>query len=294
MSFRFDRWATLKVVKPLVKHLPSAAPKVPILMYHAISDDGESVHPYYRTNTAPNVFALQMQQLRELGYYTISLDEAVKTIKSGASAAGQPVVITFDDGYRDFYTYAAPVLQACGFTATMFVPTAHINDASTRFKGRDCLTWGEIRELQSLGMQFGSHTVSHPQLHDLEDSKVEQELTESKDAMEQRLGTAVESFAYPYAFPETDKVFVGKLRGWLSGAGYRNGVCTMIGRADAGNDLLFLKRLPVNSCDDHELFAAKLSGAYDWLAHPQYILKRFKTGANRPGTKGFKASISSA
>jgi peptidoglycan/xylan/chitin deacetylase (PgdA/CDA1 family) len=263
-------------------------------MYHAISDDGESVHPYYRTNTSPSVFALQMQQLRELGYSTISLDEAVKTIKADRVSDGRAVVITFDDGYRDFYTYAAPVLTACGFTATMFVPTAHINDVATRFKGRDCLTWSEIQELQSLGMQFGSHTVSHPQLHDLEDSQVEREVAESKDAMEQRLGRGVESFAYPYAFPETDKVFVGKLRRWLIAAGYRNGVCTMIGRADASNNPLFLKRLPVNSCDDHELFAAKLAGAYDWLARPQYVLKRFKAGANRPGTKGFKASISSA
>ena len=283
MNSRIDRWVTLKVVKPLVKNSPRAAPAIPILMYHAISDDAESVHPYYRTNTAPSIFAMQMRQLRELGYYTISLNKAVSTIKAGDVSDGRAVVITFDDGYRDFYTCAAPVLQACCFTATMFVPTAHINGTSTRFKGRDCLTWSEIRELQSIGMQFGSHTVSHPQLHDLEDSQVEQELTDSKDAMEQILGTAVDSFAYPYAFPETDKVFVTKLRGWLSGAGYRTGVCTMIGRANASNDPLFLKRLPVNSCDDHELFAAKLVGAYDWLARPQYVLKRFKTGLGRFG-----------
>ncbi len=294
MSFRLDRWVTLKVVKPLVKDQPGAAPAIPILMYHAISDDIESVHPYYRTNTAPSVFALQMRQLKELGYYTISLEEAVGTIKAESRSAERVVVITFDDGYRDFYTVAAPVLKAHGFTATMFIPTAHINDTSARFKGRDCLTWREIRELESAGMQFGSHTVNHPQLHEIKDFQVQQELSQSKETMEQRLGTEIRSFAYPYAFPETDKAFVAKLRDRLMEAGYANGVCTMIGRADASNDPLFLKRLPINSCDDRELFAAKLAGAYDWLARPQYLLKRLKKGSGRPSTKGFKASISNA
>ena len=293
MSLRFDRWATLKVFQPLGKCLPKNQSRIPILMYHAVSADDESrVHPYYRTNTSPAVFARQMRELHEYGYSTISLSEAAAELENNAVPARKAVVITFDDGHRDFYREAVPVLEENGFIASMFLPTAHIQETTAKFKGRECLTWSEIRALQSRGMHFGSHTVSHPQLHDLDEMEMHRELVESKNTIEQKLGTAIESFAYPYAFPEADKKFVIKLRDGLLEAGYRNGVCTMIGSAGPSNDPLFLKRLPVNSCDDSELFAAKLSGAYDWLARPQYILKRFKAGSIRPNTKGFKASLS--
>jgi peptidoglycan/xylan/chitin deacetylase (PgdA/CDA1 family) len=243
---------------------------VPILMYHSISDNSdEDLHPYYRTNTSPGRFREQMCFLYENGYSAIDLDEAVNRL-SAHSRMAKSVVITFDDGYLDFYTNAWPVLQSYLFPATVFLPTKFIGKSRQQFKNRDTLTWSEVRKLQAAGVSFGSHTVSHPQLRDLPASEVESELRTSKSVLERELGTAIRSFAYPYAFPEQDKEFASNFRRGLRIAGYTIGVSTVLGTARQSTDPLLLPRLPVNSEDDQALFRAKLSGAYDWLHVPQY------------------------
>src|SRR5579863_7413326 len=107
-------------------------------------------------------------------------------------------------------------------------------------------------------MHFGSHNVTHPQLTQVGAAQARDEVRRSKETMEDRLGVAVTSFAYPYAFPETDGAFRRKLRGYLEEAGYESGVSTMIGTARGKSDRYFLERLPVNSFDGLELFGAKL------------------------------------
>src|SRR5271155_4460858 len=102
-------------------------------MYHSISDgskDGGAeakreagAHPYYRTSTSPQRFAEQVNYLHGNGYRTVSLAEAVSALRGQSpipdkQVADKPVVITFDDGYQDFYRHAFPVLSQCGFSAT--------------------------------------------------------------------------------------------------------------------------------------------------------------------------------
>jgi peptidoglycan/xylan/chitin deacetylase (PgdA/CDA1 family) len=274
MNFRLDRLATLYVARPLRRWASPRTFCVPILMYHSIAEEDETtVAAYYRTATPPRVFAAQMAELDKAGYAVISLSEAVRHLAKGSQEARRRVAITFDDGYRNFFTDAFPVLQRRGFTASVFLPTAHIGKPGSRFKGKECLSWGEVRELQRQGISFGSHTVNHPQLYTLGVRAIREEVTVSKHTIEQKLGCAVESFAYPYAFPETDAEFKATLRAVLCEAGYRYGVCTSLGQPYPGVDPLFLKRLPVNSEDDAPLFRAKLEGAYDWLAGPQRVVK---------------------
>lgn len=276
MGLRIDRLATLYVVDPLRRVSSSGQASIPILMYHSIADeDEEGLHPYYRTATAPLVFAAQMASLHQAGFSVIGLAEAIHR-STEPEAAKSSVVITFDDGFRNFYTNAFPVLKGYGFTATMFLPTAHIGESHLKFKGKECLTWGEVRELHQHGISFGSHTVTHPQLHDCDAHSIKKEIADSKQTIEQELGCAVQSFSYPYAFPEADARFKRSLREELSHAGYENGVCTTVGRPGPASDPFFLKRLPVNSDDDSRLFQAKLAGSYDWLAKPQYLLKMAK------------------
>ncbi len=279
MDLRLDRLATLYVARPLQRLTSASQRSIPILMYHSISDEDESrVHPYYRTATSPAVFAAQIASLQSAGFRAVGLTEAAQRIAQPAIPDNW-VVITFDDGYRNFYTDAFPVLNRHGFTATMFLPTAYIGDTTTSFNKKDCMTWSEVRELQKCGIDFGSHTVTHPQLHDIQADRIKQEVELSKQTIEERLGSKVESFAYPYAFPDTDIQFRNRLREMLRNAGYASGVCTTLGRASRGSDPYFLKRLPVNSCDDAELFQAKLDGSYDWLAKPQYLVKKAKSWA---------------
>ena len=276
MAFRFDRFATLYLVNPLRRSASPDKPAIPILMYHSISDDAETVHPYYRTSTSPQQFALQMKYLHENGYTACSPAQAIQQLQQQAQPGAKHVVITFDDGFRDFYQHAFPALSQYGFSAMMFLPTAYIGDRTLQFKGKDCLTWAEVRELNNHGILFGSHTVTHPQLRELSVPALNEEIANSKATIEEKLGSAVDAFAYPYAFPQTDSDFTKMLRDLLRGAGYQNGVSTIVGRANRNSEPLFLERLPVNSCDDRALFSAKLAGAYDWICTSQYVAKMVK------------------
>ena len=274
---RLDRLATLYLMHPLQKRYPQRRLQIPILMYHSISDEPEGgLHPYYRTATRPERFAEHLRALLVGGYQSLSLEEASRRLQDPALSLQRSVVITFDDGYMDFMDHAFPHLMQFGFTATVFLPTAYIGDATRNFKGKQCLTWGQVQELHRSGICFGSHTVTHPRLDTLSGQELEFEIAGSKSAIEDKLGCAINCFAYPYAFPEPKTAFKHQLRDLLWNTGYRYGVCTNIGTEDGQVDRLFMRRLPINSCDDPELFAAKLDGAYDWLGVPQDLTKRVK------------------
>lgn len=271
---RLDRLATLYFGLPITKIVgPKNGTRVPILMYHSISENlfGKS-HPYYHINTSANIFLQQMRCLRQAGYRSIDLCELMDGFENNVDLT-KTVVITFDDGYQDFLTDAMPVLKQCGFTATVFLATGRIQQTSMRLEGVDYLTWREVRELHEEGVRFGSHTVTHPDLRCLGPEQIEYELGYSKEVIEQKLGVAVNSFAYPFPFPEENTNFTRLLLDELENQGFENGVTTILGRASLHHNRFFLPRLPVNSWDDQSLFRAKLEGGYDWLHWPQWFNK---------------------
>ena len=278
MNIRFDRLATLYVTSPLRRIASAKCKAIPILMYHSISDEDQAdLHPYFRTTTSSAEFFAQMEYLHKNKYEVCSPAEAAAALTHSSLLSAKKVVITFDDGYRDFYREAFPILSQFKFTASVFLPTSYIGHSPIKFKGRECLTWSEVRELQRYGIIFGSHTVTHPQLYELDREAVNEEVTISKATIEEKTGQAVEAFCYPYAFPQSASHFKNMLRELLRQAGYRQGLSTMIGRADGLSDPLFMERLPVNGCDDSALFSAKLLGAYDWLAKPQRLTQLLKS-----------------
>jgi peptidoglycan/xylan/chitin deacetylase (PgdA/CDA1 family) len=249
-------------------------------MYHSISENlfGKS-HPYYQINTTPEVFAQQMRWLRNDGYRTLDTNELWSGLENGQDLS-KTVVITFDDGYRDFYTDAMDVMKQCGFSATIYLATGRIQDKSLRIEGVDYLTWRDVRELHQQGIRFGSHTVTHPDMRSLGPEQIEYELCCSRETMENKLGVAVDSFAYPFAFPEQDKIFSHFLEDVLTNCGFENGVCTILGRASIKKNKFFLPRIPVNTWDDEKFFRAKIEGGYDWLHWAQALKKSFDK--NRP------------
>jgi len=271
---RLDRLTTLYFGLPIIKMMgPKSGTRIPILMYHSISDNlfGKS-HPYSHINTSPEVFRRQMRCLHQEGYRSIDLSELIKGLEDGIDLT-KTVAITFDDGYQDFLTDAMPILKQWGFTATVFLATGRIQQTSMRLEGVDYLTWREVRELHEEGIRFGSHTVTHPDLRCLGPEQIEYELGYSKEVIEQQLGVEVTSFAYPFPFPEENTDFTRLLLDELENQGYENGVTTILGRASLHHNRFFLPRLPVNSWDDQSFFLAKLAGGYDWLHWPQWFNK---------------------
>jgi len=285
LRMRFDRQLTTAVFHPL-RRIGGDPPSVrlPVLMYHSLSDDPENgVAGYYKTNTAPSIFRQHLAQLAEEGYKTIDLPQLIDSLASGQLPSDKSIVITFDDGFKNFYTEAFPALSKYGFTATMFLPTAFISNSRMSFKKAECLTWNEIREMRQAGMQFGSHTVNHPQLSGLKFPEIERELRDSRVEIEQQLGESATTFAYPYAFPQGNRSFASTFRDLLVEAGYTCCVTTELGRVKAGDDPYRIKRLPANSCDDPRLFRAKLEGGYDWLAGLQSLVKQLRMRFPRLG-----------
>jgi peptidoglycan/xylan/chitin deacetylase (PgdA/CDA1 family) len=280
---RIDGIFTRYFFHPLNKILPLPKEiRIPILMYHSISDGLESGHPYFWINTSRKRFTEQMRFLKENDYKVISMADATDILGTKSmfpeGRGHKYAVVTFDDGFADFHTEAFPLLQRHGFSATVFLPTGFISDDMSILNGKKCLRWSDVSELAESGVRFGSHTVTHPKLRGMPWNQVEVELRESKKSLEDRLGTEVESFSCPYAFPEEDLRFRTRLRTSLVKLGYMNGVTTSIGTSTVGDDLIFLKRIPVNSGDDSALFQAKLEGGYDWIHGFQFgfkVLKRF-------------------
>ncbi|MGH7996967.1 MAG: polysaccharide deacetylase family protein [Opitutaceae bacterium] len=296
---RPDRIITLGLVQPVRRWLdnlgnPTSGQDervLPVLMYHSISDDPEPGGPaFFRLTTPPIRFALHMQWLADDGCVGVTLSQGLQWLAGRSTFSRRPIAITFDDGFRDFAVDAVPHLQHHGFLATMYLPTGFMEANSRGFRSRPCLSWEEARALQDAGMEFGSHTVNHPALYSLAWEEIAGELNASKDRMEDRLGCRVPHFAYPYAYPEGDRSFTRTFAALLRRSGYETSVTTSVGRVGQQHDVLALRRLPVNGCDDRRLLRAKLDGAYDWIAGPQIVYKTLRGALSlRPSVRSIKS-----
>ena len=180
---------------PLV--LPSPLPQrvvhVPILMYHRIGPLSVSLPAITRALTvSPRTFVAEMRWLAGHGYQAITQEQLFGALEHGVPLPRRPVMITFDDGYRDVLWNAAPVLARLRFPATAYVITGRISGRDPSF-----FTWPQLRTLERLGVEVGSHTVHHVELPRLSDAVALAELTTSRRGLEAYLGHPVQWFAYP-------------------------------------------------------------------------------------------------
>jgi peptidoglycan/xylan/chitin deacetylase (PgdA/CDA1 family) len=170
---------------------------LPILTFHMI-DDKSSVLSY-----SPELFRRFMDKLYRRGYRTLNLTNAVEGICTGKPFAERSFVLTFDDGYASVFEKAFPVLEEYGMTATVFltVGDSNVSGSNNRLPSLNetrMLGWREIREMRIRGIDFGSHTLTHPDLSRLDMPSIEYEMRKSKEIIEDNLGMPVSSFAYPY------------------------------------------------------------------------------------------------
>ncbi len=174
--------------------LPSRTRTVPILMYHRIDVLEPSLPPItHRLTVDPADFAAQMRWLKRNGFHPVTQLQLFDALERGTRLPSKPVMITFDDGYRDVYRNASAVLQRLHMPATAYVITERVGRGGPSF-----LTWRQLSILERRGITIGSHTVSHADLTTLDDAHALAELRDSRAALERHLGHHVQWFAYPY------------------------------------------------------------------------------------------------
>jgi len=177
----------------LPRPLPRRTLRVPILMYHRVGPSGARTTAMTRALTVPAaVFGAQMRWLERNGFHAITQVQLFDALEHGARLPKRPVMITFDDGYRDVLWNAAPVLARLRFPATAYVITGRVSGSDPSF-----LTWDELRALERLGIAIGSHTVDHLELTGLSDVAALFQLAASRRALEAHLHHPVQWFSYP-------------------------------------------------------------------------------------------------
>jgi peptidoglycan/xylan/chitin deacetylase (PgdA/CDA1 family) len=173
--------------------LPARTLRVPILTYHRIDVLRPTLPAITRALTvAPPDFAAQMRWLHSHGYHAITQMQLFGALERGRALPAKPIVITFDDGYRDVLKYAAPVLARLHMPATAYVITGRISGTDVSF-----LSWLQLNALEQDGVEIGSHTVHHSELPSLSDPAALQELIQSRRALEEHLKHPVQWFSYP-------------------------------------------------------------------------------------------------
>jgi peptidoglycan/xylan/chitin deacetylase (PgdA/CDA1 family) len=170
----------------------ASALRLPILMYHYIRDMRDLRDRLgFALSVTPANFAAQMDWLAQNGYHTVTTLDLVAFLAGQRGLPAKPIVITFDDGYEDFYTAAIPVLRRHDFTAVAYVVSGFIGRPGY-------LSAAEILAAQGAGFEIGSHTVNHVDLTKQSAEALRYQLTASKEALEKLLGRPVTSFCYPY------------------------------------------------------------------------------------------------
>lgn len=212
-----------------------------ILTFHSLDDARTGV------SFSPALFERLVRVLGAGGYAVVSLPDAVKALRDGAGLPRRPLAITFDDGDRSVHQVAFPILRQLGWPATVFLKVGDPSDATRRgggdpsarlpsWEGREMLSWGEIREMQGAGVNFGAHTLTHPDLTRLPTSDVEREMVVSKAVLGEALGESVTGFAYPFGRYDARSLHLARRH-------FAYAVSDRLAIASAGSDLHALPRV---------------------------------------------------
>lgn len=210
--------------------------KVPVLLYHyiGISPDPNDV-TRIGLSTSPIIFEQQLKLLTENGFTTITFDELAAGLTGKQSLPSKPVILTFDDGYLDFYTNAYPVLQKYQLKGTVFVVTSFIGRAGF-------MKWQQIEEIaRSSYVTIGAHSVHHYALTKVSETTLINELTQSKIDFVANIGYQINWLAYPYG-EVNNEVATASRR-----AGYVGAVTTEPGVWQYENRLFYVARLRVGN-----------------------------------------------
>lgn len=222
------------------------APRVSVLMYHQV---GRFASPRKHRASYCDVgrFRAQMAFLKHAGYHVISLADACRALFGKQPLPGRAVVLSFDDGYENFADEALPVLRESGYPSVLFAVAGLLGKRAAWLSDDGAkpilLDGGRLAELRGARVEIGSHSVSHPRLSRLDPQQAWHEIADSKAALEDVLGAAVDFFAYPYGD------YSPAVRDAVARAGYQAAVTCSRGAANTAPNPFEIPRKAISYGD---------------------------------------------
>ncbi|TIP11091.1 trifunctional glycosyltransferase/class I SAM-dependent methyltransferase/polysaccharide deacetylase [Mesorhizobium sp.] len=234
-------------------------PRIPVLMYHSVAEDGPATLARYRCT--PAAFGSQMAWLRANGFHAIRSEQLEGSIANRQPFVGRPVLITFDDGFQNFADHAWPILRANDLTAEVFLVTDLVGksaqwDANSG-PPTPLMDAGTVRRLAGEGAFFGSHMATHRAIDGLSSSELAAELLRSRMFIERWTGRPTTAFAAPFSV--TDRR-LGRL---AKECGYRIGFGGRHGPADLDCDPIDLPRIEIRGDRSLDDFVAKVEAVLE-------------------------------
>ncbi len=216
--------------------------QIPVLAYHKI-DQPTSDIKLRGAFTSPKNFAKQMLYLKKQNFVFYTASELIDFYRQNGTFPSKAITVTFDDGWKDNYTNAFPILRDLQIKATVFLVPSCIGQTTAKVVAdgeveREHLALTDIRAMSDYGIEFGSHTLNHKLLHQIPPSETKFEVSESKKEIENLLQKPCRVFAYPAGF------FTQTAQAAVRNAGYIAAFSTVYGENNAVN-LYALNRVEI-------------------------------------------------
>ena len=250
---------------------------IPVLSYHRVLPDFiEKDEPMY--SVLPEQFAEQMEYLSESGFTSLSLDEYEQIVKGEKDVPERSILITFDDGYADFYSQALPLAKQHGIKLNVFVCTGLVEGSTAEIypeiPAHACahreaypelwraLNWNEIRQLKAAGVGIGFHGHSHRKLAQMTIEEIALEFELGLSLYHQETNYEMRHFAFPHG---TYDSYDSERVALISNLGMQLQFSTRLSRTPVDANEALISRLVIHQEDDLETYQLKLFGAYEWL-----------------------------
>ena len=241
---------------------------LPILTYHSIDSSGSVI------STTPENFRKQMEILARSSLQVLPLREIARQILEKRNLSKNGVAITFDDGFRNAYDIAFPVLKEYSFPATVFLVTSFC-EKNNRWHGQpdqiptfELLKWDEIAKMSDV-VDFGIHTANHPDLTKVSGTRLQDEIQGAREDLIQRTGKSQQAFAYPYGKQSAEaRTIVEK--------NFYAACSTEMNFVSRDSDLYFLPRIDMYYFSRNNVFATMGTARFQRYVHIRRMLRRLR------------------
>ena len=262
-----------------------------IIVYHSVckTDSAKNIREW---NLPLASFHAQMDYIASHQYNVFTVDHAICYLNSGKPFPEKSVCITFDDGFHDNYLYAYPILLRYGLKATFYLVTEYVDSNKSfswlkhgdpshmKTKGElSCrsMDWSEVVEMKNHGMDFSSHSHTHPNFSELDIDKCKWEIIESRKVLESHIGSVSKVFACPFYIHGPN---ITKVKQLLQENGFNGAFFNKFGAVTSQSDCFDLPRISIYGNDSLAVFKCKINGGFDWLVWYYSMWQNFWTFIN--------------